>query len=213
MNEYNDETEITQEQPQVQQQETQKEVNFRLLRERAEQEKRRADEAEQRLLAYEREKTERYDDDEYIENKSQVKAMIDPFFKSQDEEIKKLKTMLLNGVIKEYDDYYSIVNDATIAQLAKTDPDLYDTIANQKDEFMKVTSAYKILKGKNGRSLDYDLNARKLEENKLKPRSGAMGGGQVPQSALATLSDSERRVMTKERKQATLALMDDWKAR
>lgn len=211
MNEYNDETEITQEQPQ--QQETQKEINFRLLRERADHEKRRADEAEQRLAAYEREKAERYDDDDFIENKSQVKAMIDPVFKSQDEEIKKLKTMLLNGVIKEYDDYYSVVNDQSIAQLAKTDPDLYDTIANQPDEFKKVTSAYKILKGKNGRSLDYDINARKLEENKLKPRSGAMGGGQVPQSALATLSDSERRVMTKERKQATLALMDDWKSR
>ena len=207
---------IDQQQPEIIQ-ESQKEMNFRLLRERAEQERQRADELERRLSEIEQSQRSRYDDDDEIVGTKKVRELLDERdnkFKNTERELQNLKSKMLLETITNIPDYNDVVNEKTLARLQYTDPDLYDSIALQTDEFKKVTAAYKILKRTTQSSNpEYEENSRKMEENKTKPRAGASIHGQVPQSTLGTLGDHERRVLSKEDKKRVLALMEEMKRR
>lgn len=201
-------------------QESAKEQNFKIMRERAEAAERRAMELE-RNYASQQQKSRPQDEDDldiiapdegFLEPKvwknnqrKVIKAQ-----KQTSEELQEMKNMMAEMKLQsKYPDYYAVVTDENLEKLKRTKPSHARSIYHNPDMFDKGELAYEAIKS-TMTTEKYVAQDRKLEENKLKPRSSPSGGhlpgAKESSSPLARLQDYDpvagihRRVLTADQK-------------
>ena len=194
--------------------ESQKEVNMRLLRERAEHAERRAMELE-RMIAQKQQapvsepQEEELDisDDTYIEGKHLKK-----YVKSLKQELKNTKkefeefsqrSSLANAEIRlksQFVDFDNVVNLQNLEKLSQQKPALYRSIMANQDIYDRGYTAYEMIKNTGIIEETYPSQDKKLEENRSKPRSVATVSPQQGETPLSHVGEYDRRVLTEERK-------------
>lgn len=216
------EQEVVTEKPQEQTaaQESQKEVNMRILRERAESAERRALELERmvqmnmnqqqqpnKIQLEEEEDNFDISDDTYIEGKHLKK-----YVKSLKQELKNTKKQFetfnqQNAVIQaeirlknQFSDFESVVTEENIKRLEREKPALHRTIMANSDIYDRGYVAYEMLKNSGMIADQYEELDRRIEENKSKPRSAANVSPQTGDTPLTRVGDYDRRTLSEERK-------------
>jgi hypothetical protein len=201
-------------------QESQKESNMRILRERAEAAERRSLELERivqmnmsqqqpaKMQLIENDDDD-FDvsDDTYIEGKHLKK-----YVKSLKQELKNTKRQfeeynqqnaLTQAEIRlknQFSDFDSIVTKDNLDKLASQKPSLYRTILSNPDVYDKGYAAYELIKNSGIISDHYQDLEKRVEENKFKPRSAANASPQSGETPLARVGDYDRRILSEERK-------------
>jgi hypothetical protein len=223
--------EVTEQQPteqqaqqakeEVKQQESQKETNFRLLRERAEQAERRALELERMIQANmsqnqpsQKMQVEEDDDDLGISDDTYIEGKhLKKYVKSLKQELKNTrkqfeeynqKTTLDQAEMRlkgQFTDFDSVVSRENLEKLASAKPALYRSIMATNDIYDRGYTAYEMIKASGLIGEPYTQTDKKLEENKSKPRSAANAGPQTAETPLVRVGDYDRRVLTEERKE------------
>lgn len=203
----------------AQTQESQKEQNFRLLRERAENAERRALELErmmqmnmnanQQSTRIEIAEDDDLDvsDDMYVEGK-QLKKFIKKQ-KNQSATLQKTieelnqKISLANAEVRlknQFNDFDSVVTKENLDKLASQKPALYRSIMANSDIYDRGYTAYELIKGSGLNINEYEAQDRRLEENRNKPRSAGNVSYQSSDTPLTRVGDYDRRTLTEERK-------------
>jgi hypothetical protein len=193
--------------PEPDKKESDKEYNFRVMRERAER-------AEQRAIELERsqqrpavpEKTEdddiSIDDDALIEGKhlkKYIKSLKNDLQQTR-QQIESYNSSSVEMRLKsKYSDFESVVSTDNINKLKDTKPALYRSLVANPDLYEKGEAAYEIIKSilEPGK---YKQQDEKLEENRSKPRSAANAAPQSSETPLARFGEYDRRVLSEERK-------------
>lgn len=192
------------------QQESQKEYNFRVMRDRAEAAERRAAEAER--AAYEAKAAAGIeldgDDESYVERKT-----IKKLSKAQQEEsartrkeIEELKQQVavsaqLTQLYKDCPDVKEIVTQENLELLKKKKPALHRSISLNPDTYEAGVSAYDAIKDYILSESKFASQDKKIEENKSKPRASGSIAPQVSETPLTRIDDYERRTLTEERRE------------
>lgn len=216
-------------------QESQKDANVRILRERAETERKAREAAEQRvrdleefyksqLSSTQKQKIELVEEDDddvqadsYIEGrhlKKTTKQLKDQIKKTQDEFSKykqEADRNLAEQRIKiEYPDFYDVVNEESLKNLQDKNPIEFEMIMNNQDHYKRLKLARNIIEryGLNDTTSHID---KKIEENRLKPRTAAGTSAQSSDSPLAQVSNYERRTLSKDRVEALRRMADQIK--
>ena len=176
--------------PQVDQQAVEKKAeelyqarNFKMLREQAESQTRRAEQAEREAYAlkmkYEQQSAPKAQfrnlgDDDIAEGKDLAaqRMYVDEKYKQQQDEIVELKNMLTEYHIRtQCPDFDSVVTSDNLQKLAQEFPEIAATINSSADTKSKAISAYKLIKkldiGNPQSQIDRELVAKNL--NKPKP--------------------------------------------
>lgn len=202
-------------------QESQKEANMRILRERAESAERRSVELERMVqmnMSQQQQTTKMHvvdnddddfdvSDDTYIEGKHLKK-----YVKSLKQELKNTKrqfeeynqqnalTQAEMRLKNQFNDFDIIVTQDNLRKLEAQKPALYRTILSNPDVYDKGYAAYEFIK--NGGILDnqYHELEKRVEENRSKPRSAANAAPQSGDTPLARVGDYDRRVLSEDRK-------------
>lgn len=145
-----------------QQKESSKEMNFRLLREKAERLERERDEAvrtREEMAAYYTkalkpepvaEVQSDEDDDDFVDRRS-VKKMLNDQKREYEERLHNYERQTTNDraereILSNYPDYRSIVNDTTIKKLMTDDPELAASIASNPNFKTKAIATYNAIK-------------------------------------------------------------------
>ena len=205
---------------QPKQTESQKEYNFRALRERAEAVERRNAELErllqmnmsqnQQSTKMQIEEDDDFDvsDDSYIEGK-QFKKYVNNLKK----ELKKTKqqfeeysaaSSLTNAEIRlksQFNDFDLVVSADNLSKLKDQKPALYRSIMANQDIYDRGYTAYELIKSAGLSGSEYAEQDRKLEENRSKPRAVANANPQSGDTPLARIGDYDRRILSEERKE------------
>lgn len=192
---------------------TEKEINLRILRERAEAAERRAFQLEHEMKQAQQSQQpqiQENDDDFGIDDDDvPVGRQIKKQFKSLKQQLKETQTQLnqLNqktsieqAEIKlktKFKDFDSVVTAENIQNLAYSDPDAYRGIMANADIYDRGYLAYQML-NRNKAKEQYEDIDRRLEENKKKPKAAANIDPQEQQTPLSRVGDYDRRVLTKE---------------
>ncbi len=200
-------------------QDTQKEANMRILRERAEAAERRSLELERMVqMNMSQQQTNKMQvtddeddfdigDDTYIEGKHLKK-----YVKSLKQELKNTKKQfeeynnqnsLSNAEMRlknQFSDFNTVVTTENLEKLAAQKPALYRTILANTDVYDKGYTAYELIKHSGIIDNNYQELDRRVEENRSKPRSAANASPQSGETPLARVGDYDRRVLTEERK-------------
>ena len=204
-------------------QESQKEANMRILRERAEAAERRALELErmvqmnmsqnnqqapQKLQLTEEEDDFDLSDDTYIEGKHLKK-----YVKSLKQELKNTKKQfeefhqqnsLAQAEVKlksQFSDFDSVVSAENLEKLKLQKPSLFRSIMSNPDIYDRGYTAYELIKNSGMVNESYQQVDKRLEENKAKPRSAANASPQTGETPLARVGDYDRRILSEERKE------------
>jgi hypothetical protein len=235
------------EQPTAQEQsvpkkETQKELNLRILRERAEAERQARLVAEQKLqelekqLQYQQPKPSShqdvpqesdnddvdfsFEDDSYIEGKhlkkyvSSLKKEIKQTKKQLEEYNKQTALTLAEQRLKsQYNDFEVVVTQDNLKNLAALYPDDYASMMSNPDIVARGKTAYNMINRYGISDTQYDKEAKRLEENKLKPRSVATAAPQSGETPLSRVGDYDRRVLSEERKENLRRMVAELKKR
>ena len=203
--------EITQPEPQQISRYSDREVNMRVMRERAEQAERRAMELERAMWNQQKPKETQqadYEDETLIEGKHLKKY--DQTVQSMRQELEETKKQLANfnttsaelQLRAKYSDFDSIVNDDNIERLAKEKPSLYRSILANPDLRDKGESAYEAIKvflnPKAPQS--YEQADRRIADNKAKPKASPTVAPQASDSPLSRAGDYDRRSLSDARK-------------
>lgn len=218
---YPTEQEQTTEQPQQNTaQESQKEANMRILRERAESAERRSLELErmvqmnmsqqqsQKMQVVDNEDDD-FDlsDDTYIEGKHLKK-----YVKNLKKELRDTKKQFeeynqqnsLNQaemrLKNQFNDFDIIVTAENLKKLESQKPALYRTILSNPDVYDKGYTAYELIKHSGILADQYNELDKRVEENRMKPRSAANASPQSGDTPLARVGDYDRRILSEERK-------------
>ena len=188
-----------------------REVNMRVMRERAEQAERRAMELERAMWNQQKPKETQqadYEDETLIEGKHLKKY--DQTVQSMRQELEETKKQLANfnttsaelQLRAKYSDFDSIVNDDNIERLAKEKPSLYRSILANPDLRDKGESAYEAIKvflnPKAPQS--YEQADRRIADNKAKPKASPTVAPQASDSPLSRAGDYDRRSLSDARK-------------
>ena len=211
----------------------QKEVNMRILRERAESAERRSLELERMVQmnmsqqSQNNNKMQMVDsddddfdmgDDSYIEGKhlkKYVKSLKQDNKRTRQEFEEYKNLMALNNAdIKlryQFNDFDEVVNKENIAKLQQQKPVLYRTILANTDIYDKGYAAYELIKNSGILTDHYQQLDKKVEENRVKPRSAANAAPQSGDTPLARVGDYDRRVLTEERKDQLRRQVDEAK--
>jgi hypothetical protein len=199
-------------------QDSQKEVNMRILRERAEAAERKSQELERMIqmnmsqqqstkMQIEDEDDFDVSDDTYIEGKHLKK-----YVKELKRELKNTKKQfedynqqaaMTNAEIRlknQFNDFETVVNKENLEKLAAQKPALYRTILANQDIYDKGYTAYELIKHSGIINDVYQELDRKVEENRSKPRSAANVSPQTGDTPLTRVGDYDRRVLTEDRK-------------
>lgn len=201
--------------------ESEKDRNFRNLREQAEASKQRAEVAERRAqelefylkqnmnqnkpavkMEYEEEDDFDISDDSYIEGhqfKKYVKNLKNEFKKTT-AELQKMnqKSVADQAEIKlksEFPDIQQVVTRENLDRLAQMKPALYRSIMACTDLYDQGYTAYEMIRSA-GIVKEYNTIDRKLEDNRTKPRSAANASSQVADTPLSRLGDYDRRILS-----------------
>ena len=201
------------------QQESQKENNMRILRERAEAAERRSLELErmvqmnmsqqqgQKIQIDDSDDDFDLSDDTYIEGKHLKK-----YVKNLKQELRNTKKQfeeynqqnaVSNAEMRlksQFNDFDSVVTKENLDKLASQKPSLYRSILSNPDLYDKGYTAYEFIKNSDILSGQYQEIDRKVEENRSKPRSAANVAPQSGDTPLARVGDYDRRILTEERK-------------
>jgi hypothetical protein len=223
--------------PEQQPTESAKEQNFRAMRERAEAAERarldaekRANELEQILRSnmYNQNQPSQkiqiedddigISDDSFIEGKD-YKKHYRALKKQNDENKKKLDEMHYRYEVSlaeikakaKYNDFDTVVNEENLLRLQKSKPAVYKSIMSNPDISDRCDAAYDFLKYGMGSQDVYAQENRKIEENKVKPRSAASSDAQTADTPLARLGDYDRRVLTKEQRDEIMKRVNQYK--
>lgn len=204
------------------QQDSQKEQNFRLLRERAEAAERKSQELERmiqmnmsqnqqstKLQVVEDDDDIDIPDDTYIEGKHLKK-----YVKNLKKELKDTKREIREATERtatsqaefrlksEYSDFDKIVTKENLEKLQHLKPSLYRSLVANPDIYDRGCTAYDMIKySPLFDKQEYQQIDQKMEDNRSKPRSaGSAAAGQTGDTPLARVGDYDRRVLTEERK-------------
>jgi len=205
--------------PQPSAQDSQKEANMRILRERAEQAERRAQELERMIqmnmnqqqttkmqIAEPDEDDMDISDDTYVEGKHLKK-----YIKHLKNEVKNTKKQFeeynqQNALAQadmrlksQFPDFESVVSAENLEKLKQQKPALYRTIYANNDIYDRGYSAYEMIKGAGFAGEQYDAIDKKVEENRAKPRAAANASPQTGETPLARVGDYDRRILSEER--------------
>lgn len=212
------EQEAPQEQEKVQehsQRESEKEINLRILRERAEAAERRAWELEQSMNQQRpAPKNDDDDDDEwdlnddsFVEGKD-LKKYVKKLKKTVKDTHKSLEEFRQKSALEQaeirlkshFPDFENVVTEANIRKLQQADPVEYRSIMNSNDIYDRGYLAYKRLREIAGSQQGYADVDQKIDANKGKPRAASNASPQASETPLARVGDYDRRVLTEERK-------------
>jgi hypothetical protein len=206
---------------QNQSQESQKEANMRILRERAEAAERRSLELErmmqmnmsqnqpsQKMQLEDDEDDFDLSDDTYIEGKHLKK-----YVKSLKNELKNTRKQFedynnqqsqYNAEIRlksQFSDFDSVVSTENIDKLKQQKPALFRTIMANADIYDKGYAAYEMIKNSGILADQYQEVDKRLEDNRMKPRSAANASPQSGETPLTRVGDYDRRILSEERKE------------
>jgi hypothetical protein len=178
-----------------------KEINIRNLRDRAEQAERRAADLErtiqQNMAQQKATKLELVDDDDIaVDDDSLVEGKhLKKMYKKQNQELKEIKRMLEESSTKsssanaewrlktQYTDFDSVVNEDNIRKLAALKPALYRSMLSNPDLYDKGETAYDMIK-----TLvltdKYSAEDKRIADNRAKPRSAGTAAPQVGETPL-----------------------------
>lgn len=201
-------------------QDSHKESNMRILRERAEAAERRSLELERMVqmnMSQNQQATKMQvvdedddfdmSDDTYVEGKHLKK-----YVKSLKQELKNTKkqfedfnqqnamTQAEIRLKNQFNDFEAIVSKENLEKLAAQKPALYRTILASPDMYDRGYTAYEMIKNSGIVADQYHDLDRKVEENRMKPRSAANAAPQSGDTPLARVGDYDRRVLSEERK-------------
>lgn len=203
-------------------QESQKEKSHRILRERMEAAERRNAELERMVqmnMSQNQQSTKMQvvededddlgiNDDAYVEARQFKKAL-----SKQKKELKETKKQIeeyraVNAAAQaeirlksQFTDFDSIVSKENLDKLASQKPVLYRSIMASQDIYDRGYTAYEMIKAAGIIDDTYADTDRKIEENKMRPRSAANASPQAGETPLARVGDYDRRTLTEARKE------------
>lgn len=201
-------------------QESPKDTNMRILRERAESAERRSLELERMVqmnmsqqqsnkmqIADNEDDDFDISDDTYIEGKHLKK-----YVKNIKQELKNTKKQfeeynqqnaLTQAEIRlknQFSDFDTIVTKENLEKLSAQKPSLYRTIISNPDVYDKGYAAYEFIKSSGIVSDQYHELDKRVEDNRSKPRSAANASPQSGDTPLTRVGDYDRRVLSEDRK-------------
>jgi len=197
----------------------QREASHKILRERAEQAERRAQELERMIqmnmnqqqttkmqIAEPDEDDFDISDDTYVEGKHLKK-----YIKHLKNEVKNTKKQFeeynqQNALAQadmrlksQFSDFDNVVSAENLEKLKQQKPALYRTIYANNDIYDRGYSAYEMIKNSGLSGEQYDAIDKKVEENRAKPRAAANASPQTSDTPLARVGDYDRRILSEER--------------
>jgi len=214
-------------------QDTSKEHNMRVMRERAESAERRAQDLERMMMQnsardsqlqkveQEVDDTPDISDDNYIEGK-QLKKYVRSLrqelksTKQQfEEERKQLALSTAEMRLKsQFEDFNTVVTKENLEKLARQKPSLYNSIIATKDVYDQGYSAYDMIKASGIANDNYESVDRRIEENRNKPKSAStLSASSGNDSALAKAAnyDQGRRILTQADKDRLMRQVEEAK--
>lgn len=202
------------------QKEAQKEASHRVLRERAENAERRAQELERMVqMNMSQQQTTKMQiadpddfdfnlgDDAYVEGKDLKK-----YVKTLKQEIKNTKkqfeeyhqqnalTQAEMRLRSKYSDFDSVVTKENLERLATQKPALYKAIYASNDIFDRGDIGYELIKTSGVLENQYQELDKRVQDNKGKPRSSANVSPQSSETPLTRVGDYDRRILSEDRK-------------
>lgn len=182
-----------------------KEDNLRILRERLEQERQQREKMEQRLAQIENSNKPRVEsepedwdlgvkDDDIVEGKhiSKINKQVHALRKSLAEEQKLRMEMqkqteeniLMASIKSSFPDIEKVVNESTLAELERVDPDLVELIKSSTSLKSKAAIAYRAIKDKGIYIEDtFASDREKVQKNAVKPKpTNSVGGSPLSQA-------------------------------
>ena len=218
---YPSEQEQVTEQPQQTEQDSDflsKQASIRVLRERADAAERRNRELEsmiQQNMSQQKANKMQIDDsddfdmgdDTYVEGKHLKKYVktLKQELKNQRQQFEEFnqKNSIAQAEMRlksQFNDFDSIVSRENLEKLSMKKPELYRTIISHPDLYDKGHAAYEMIKNSGILTNQYEDIDRRVEENKLKPRSASNVAPQSGDTPLSRTGDYDRRILTEERK-------------
>lgn len=207
--------------PAEEQEKKDRDYNFRMMRERALR-------AEERAAAMERERYAQSqpqvkDEDDIPDDDFATGRHIKKYAKSQKELQEKLEETRraqekLDASIAEMhvrtknQDYDKIVNDENLEKLYKANPSMIESLKQIKDVKTQMQLAYDAI-NMYVQPTKTATQEKRLEENRMKPKSVASLNPQSSESPLARADDYDRRTLTDQRKKELYKEMMDAAAR
>ncbi len=206
------------EQQPVKQEESSKDYNFRMLRERTEAVERRNAELERMIQAnmsqnQQSTKIELVDDDDDVEDDSYVEGKkYKKHYKGIKKELDATKKQLAEisqrsmqemsemRLRSQFSDFDTVVTQENLQKLNAIKPALVRALISTQDLYDRGYTAYEMLKSSGIIDDSYKQQERKIEENRSKPKSAAGSGPQNAETPLARVGDYDRRILTEERK-------------
>lgn len=200
-------------------QDSQKEANMRILRERAENAERRTLELERivqmNMSQQQTNKIQLEDNDDdfdlgdetYIEGRHLKK-----YVKNLKQELKNTRKQfeeynqqnaMTNAEMRlksQFSDFDSVVTKENLERLNQQKPALSRTIYANTDIYDRGYTAYELIKNSGILSDHYQELDKRVEDNRSKPRSAANAAPQSGDTPLARVGDYDRRILTEERK-------------
>ena len=198
------EQEVVQAEPVQQvQQESQQQMNFRMMRERAERAEQRARELEQSNQGRQAisDDYEGPDDEGLVEGKHLKKHV-----KSIKEELRETKKQLEAfrstsaemQLRSKFNDFDKIVTNENLERLSREKPALYRSLMANPALYDKGELAYESI-ATYLQPAKSEVQDKKLEENKAKPRAASSVSPQASDSPLSRAGDYDRRILSKDR--------------
>jgi exonuclease VII large subunit len=218
---YPSEQEQVTEQPQQTEQDSDflsKQASIRVLRERADAAERRNRELEsmiQQNMSQQKANKMQIDDsddfdmsdDTYVEGKHLKKYVktLKQELKNQRQQFEEFnqKNSVAQAEMRlksQFNDFDSIVSRENLEKLSMKKPELYRSIISNPDLYDKGHAAYEMIKNSGILTNQYEDIDRRVEENKLKPRSASNAAPQSGDTPLSRAGDYDRRILTEERK-------------
>ncbi len=218
---YPSEQEQVTEQPQQTEQDADflsKQASIRVLRERADAAERRNRELEsmiqqnmnqQKANKMQIDDSDDFDmsDDTYVEGKHLKKYVktLKQELKNQRQQFEEFnqKNSVAQAEMRlksQFNDFDSVVSRENLEKLSMKKPELYRSIISNPDLYDKGHAAYEMIKNSGILTNQYEDIDRRVEENKLKPRSASNAAPQSGDTPLSRAGDYDRRILTEERK-------------
>ena len=218
---YPSEQEQVTEQPQQAEQDSDflsKQASIRVLRERADAAERRNRELEsmiQQNMSQQKANKMQIDDsddfdmsdDTYVEGKHLKKYVktLKQELKNQRQQFEEFnqKNSVAQAEMRlksQFNDFDSVVSRENLEKLSMKRPELYRSIISHPDLYDKGHAAYEMIKNSGILTNQYEDIDRRVEENKLKPRSASNAAPQSGDTPLSRAGDYDRRILTEERK-------------
>lgn len=186
---------------------SQKELNFRALRERAEKAERRLadmERSQQPVVNNNDDDDFGIDDDSLLEGKHLKKyaQSIKKDLKATKDQLNQLNNMNAETRLRaKHPDLDEYVTQENIDRLAQEKPSFYRSIMSNPDLHDKGDALCDAIKTFIAKPKDYKDQDKKIADNKLKPRSSSVAGPAANETSLARFGEYDRRILSDADKQ------------